>query len=242
MQTAIVTGAGSKRGIGRATAHALAATGWHVAVLDLDEAGAKDVADEIAEQHGVQTVGVACDVTDEASVEAFFAAAGPVDVLVNNAGAASMAPLEDFDDAAWDDVLAVNLKGVAHLTRFMLPGLRSRSAPDDPARVVNIGSISGERVGNLDNFAYTSSKAGLHHLTRHLARRLAPSVTVNAIAPGPFASRLTAGVIDAVAPAVPLQRVGCPDDIASAAIYLASPAASWVTGTILTVDGGLSLT
>jgi NAD(P)-dependent dehydrogenase (short-subunit alcohol dehydrogenase family) len=227
---------GGSQGIGAMIAAGFAAAGASVVISGRDETAVGTRARELS------CDAVVADLSTEAGCRRLATDVGPVDVLVNNAGAASMAPLEDFDDAAWDDVLAVNLKGVAHLTRFMLPGLRSRSAPDDPARVVNIGSISGERVGNLDNFAYTSSKAGLHHLTRHLARRLAPSVTVNAIAPGPFASRLTAGVIDAVAPAVPLQRVGCPDDIASAAIYLASPAASWVTGTILTVDGGLSLT
>jgi NAD(P)-dependent dehydrogenase (short-subunit alcohol dehydrogenase family) len=169
-------------------------------------------------------------------------AVGAVGVLVNNAGVASAAPFEEFDEAAWESVLAVNLKGVSHLTRFLLPGLRASAGAGDPARVINIGSISGARVGNMDNYAYASSKAALHHFTRHLARRLAPDVTVNAISPGPFASRMTEGVIDSVAPAVPMQRVGCATDIAAAAVYLASPAAAWVTGNILTVDGGLSLT
>jgi NAD(P)-dependent dehydrogenase (short-subunit alcohol dehydrogenase family) len=184
------------------------------------------------------------DVSTEAGCRAVAEAVdGPLDVLVNNAGATAMVPLEDMDDATWDAVLAVNLKAVSHLTRFLLPNLRAGAAP---ARVINIGSLSGERVGNLDNYAYTSSKAALHHLTRHLARRLAPDVTVNAIAPGPFESKLMAPVLaehgDAIARSVPLGRIGAPDDVAGAAIYLASPAAAWVTGTILTLDGGLSLT
>ncbi|MCU1485148.1 MAG: dehydrogenase, short-chain alcohol dehydrogenase like [Actinomycetia bacterium] len=184
------------------------------------------------------------DVSTEAGCQAIAAGIeGPLDVLVNNAGATAMVPLEDMDDATWDDVLSVNLKAVSHLTRFLLPNLRAAAAP---ARVINIGSLSGERVGNLDNYAYTSSKAALHHLTRHLARRLAPEITVNAIAPGPFESKMMAPVLeahgDAIARSVPLGRIGAPEDIAGAAIYLASPAAAWVTGTILTLDGGLSLT
>ncbi len=169
-----------------------------------------------------------------------------LDVLVNNAGGASMRPFEDFDEQAWESVLSVNLKGVSHLTRFLLPSLRVTARDDAPARVINIGSISGERVGELDNYAYTSSKAALHHFTRHLARRLAPAITVNAIAPGPFDSRMMAPILErhaeAIAKTVPMQRIGVPDDIAGAAIYLASPAAAWVTGTVLTIDGGVSLT
>jgi NAD(P)-dependent dehydrogenase (short-subunit alcohol dehydrogenase family) len=184
------------------------------------------------------------DVSTEAGCQAIADAyEGPLDVLVNNAGATAMAPLDDLDDATWDDVLAVNLKAVSHLTRFLLPNLQ---AADAPARVINVGSLSGERVGNLDNYPYTASKAAVHHLTRHLARRLAPHVTVNAIAPGPFESKMMAPVLDAhgdaIARSIPLGRIGQPEDVVGAAVYLASPAASWVTGTILTLDGGLSLT
>ena len=128
--TAVVTGAGSKRGIGRATAHALAAAGWNVAVLDLDEAGAKDVADEIAEQHGVAAVGVACDVTDEASVEAALAALDqsvpPVGALVNNAGITSPTRFLDVTDAEWDRIFAVNVRGAYNITRRVAPGLAER--------------------------------------------------------------------------------------------------------------------
>ena len=190
------------------------------------------------------------DVSTEAGcralADAFAQHEDGLDVLVNNAGAASMQPFEAFDEQAWESVLAVNLKGVSHLTRFLLPLLRATARDDAPSRVINIGSISGERVGELDNYAYTSSKAALHHFTRHLARRLAPSITVNAIAPGPFESRMMAPILarhaDAIAQAVPMRRIGAPDDIAGAAIYLASPAAAWVTGAVLTVDGGVSLT
>jgi NAD(P)-dependent dehydrogenase (short-subunit alcohol dehydrogenase family) len=219
----LVTGGSS--GIGAMIARGFAAAGADVVAVSRTEGLVGDVATEA----GCRAVAEAVE--------------GPLDVLVNNAGTTSMAALEDFGDAEWDGVLAVNLKAAAHLTRFLLPKLR---AADAPARVINIGSLAGERPGNLDNYAYTSSKAGLHHLTRHLARRLAPDVTVNAIAPGPFESRMMRPVLaehgTALARAIPMGRIGSPDDIAGAALYLASPAAAWVTGTILTLDGGLSLT
>jgi NAD(P)-dependent dehydrogenase (short-subunit alcohol dehydrogenase family) len=184
---------------------------------------------------------VTADLSTEGGCRALAEAIeGPLDVLVNNAGTTAMVALEDMDDATWDDVLAVNLKAVSHVTRFLLPQLRASSA----ANVINVGSLAGERVGNLDNYAYTSSKAAVHHLTRHLARRLAPDIRVNAIAPGPFESKMMAPVLeahgDALARSIPLQRIGAPRDVVGAVRYLAT--ASWVTGTILTLDGGLSLT
>ena len=125
--TAIVTGAGSKRGIGRATAHALAASGWAIAVLDLDEASAKDTADEVAERHGVPTVGVGCDVTDEASVEAALAALDgavpPVGALVNNAGITSPTRFLEVKGAEWDKIFAVNVRGAYNITRRVAPAL-----------------------------------------------------------------------------------------------------------------------
>jgi NAD(P)-dependent dehydrogenase (short-subunit alcohol dehydrogenase family) len=203
-------------------------------------AGFRDAGAEVTSVSRTEGGDVSTETGCRAIADAFD---GPLDVLVNNAGATAMAPLDELDDATWDDVLAVNLKAVSHLTRFLLPNLRAAQAP---ARVINVGSLSGERVGNLDNYPYTASKAAVHHLTRHLARRLAPDVTVNAIAPGPFESKMMAPVLDAhgdaIARSIPLGRIGRPDDVVGAAVYLASPAASWVTGTILTLDGGLSLT
>jgi NAD(P)-dependent dehydrogenase (short-subunit alcohol dehydrogenase family) len=184
------------------------------------EAGAKHLAAEIAKQESA------------------------LHVLVNNAGANWGAPYEEFPDSAWDKVLAVNVKGVFHLTRELTPLLRKAAKPGDPARVINIGSIDGIRVPPLDTYAYSASKAAVHHLTRVLAKRLAPEITVNAVAPGPFESKMMAETIrrfkDAILASCPLGRIGEPEDMAGVAIYLASRAGAYVTGTVVTVDGGIS--
>lgn len=166
-------------------------------------------------------------------------------ILVNNAGATWGAPLADTDEAAWERVLSLNVKGVFHLTREAAPLLAAGAAAGDPSRVINVGSIDGLRVPAMETYAYSASKAAVHHLTRHLARRLAPTTTVNAIAPGPFPSKMMRATLDAfggqIAAATPMKRVGEPSDMAGAAIYLASRAGSYVTGSILVVDGGLSI-
>jgi NAD(P)-dependent dehydrogenase (short-subunit alcohol dehydrogenase family) len=168
-------------------------------------------------------------------------------VLVNNAGATWGAPLAEYPAAAWDKVLNLNLKSPFFLTRAFLPLLEAAGTPDDPARVINIGSIDGLRVPALPTYAYSASKAGLHHLTRVLARELGPRhVTVNAVAPGPFESRMMAATLDSlgeqIAAAAPLRRIGRPDDMAGVAIYLASRAGAYVTGAVIPVDGGLGTT
>ena len=155
-----------------------------------------------------------------------------------------MRPLEDYDEAAWERVLALNVKGVFHLTKFLVPLLEKAGTAEEPARVINIGSIDGIHVPMLDTFAYSSSKAAVHQLTGHLARRLAPVVTVNAIAPGPFESKMMAATLDAfgdqIAASAPLKRIGRPDDMAGTAIFLASRAGAYLTGAIIPVDGGIA--
>ena len=165
-------------------------------------------------------------------------------ILVNNAGNTWGAPFEEFDDAAWDRVLSLNVKGVFHTTKFLTPLLRAASSPDDPARVINIGSIDGIMVSVLETYSYSASKAAVHQLTRNLAKRLAPSITVNAIAPGPFESKMMAATLEAfgeqIAANAPLKRIGRPDDMAGAAIFLASRAGAYLTGALIPVDGGIA--
>ena len=167
-----------------------------------------------------------------------------LDVLVNNAGANWGAPIEEFDEAAWERVLSLNVKGVFHLTKFLLPQLRAAGTQEEPARVINIGSIDGIQVPMLDTYSYSASKAAVHQLTRHLAKKLAPAITVNAIAPGPFESKMMKATLDAfgdqIAASAPLKRIGRPDDMAGAAIYLASRAGAYLTGAVIPVDGGIA--
>jgi NAD(P)-dependent dehydrogenase (short-subunit alcohol dehydrogenase family) len=169
-----------------------------------------------------------------------------LDILVNNAGATWGAPLAEYDETAFERVLALNVKGVFHLTKFLLPLLQAAGTTEEPARIINVGSIEGFSVPLLENYAYSASKAAVHHLTRHLAKRLAPAITVNAIAPGPFQSKMMAATLDTfgeqIVASAPLKRIGRPDDIAGAAIYLSSRAGAYLTGAVIPVDGGIATT
>lgn len=165
-------------------------------------------------------------------------------ILVNNAGATWGAALEDFPASAWDRVLDLNLKAPFFLTRAALPLLAGSATAQDPTRVLNIGSIDGLRVPTASTYSYSASKAGLHHLTRVLARELGPRhVTVNAIAPGPFPSKMMAATLatagDEIAAMSPLGRIGRDDDIAGAVVFLSSRAGAYCTGVVLPVDGGI---
>lgn len=167
-----------------------------------------------------------------------------LDVLVNNAGATWGAPMAEYDEAAFERVLALNVKAIFHMTKFLRAMLEANGTAESPSRVINIGSIDGIHVPTMETYAYSASKAGVHQLTRHLAKFLAPKLTVNAIAPGPFESKMMHATLEAfgneIAAAAPLKRIGRPSDMAGAAIFLASPAASYITGVVLPVDGGIA--
>jgi NAD(P)-dependent dehydrogenase (short-subunit alcohol dehydrogenase family) len=167
-----------------------------------------------------------------------------LDILVNNAGATWGASIEDFPESGWDKVMDINVKGPFFLTQSLLPLLEAAGQPEDPARIINVGSIDGLNVSTLGTYSYGPSKAALHHLTRMLASHLAGRyITANAIAPGPFPSRMTAGIAEAMGEEirrnVPLKRWGEPADMAGVAIYLASKAGAYVTGAVIPVDGGI---
>ena len=243
-KTALVTG--GSRGIGLMIARGYVEAGARVYISSRKA----DVLDEVAAD--LSKVGechaIAADLSIEAEcrrlAEAIAARESSLDILVNNAGATWGAPLEQFDEAAWERALALNVKGVFHLTKFLVPLLEEAGTAEEPARVINIGSIDGLKVPLLDNYSYSASKAAVHMLTRHLAKRLAPGITVNAIAPGPFESKMMAAVLDQfgeqIAANAPLKRIGRPDDMAGAAIYLASRAGAYLTGAVIPVDGGIA--
>jgi NAD(P)-dependent dehydrogenase (short-subunit alcohol dehydrogenase family) len=244
-KTAVVTG--GSRGIGLMIARGLVEGGARVYVSSRKAEVCERVAAELARVG--ECVAVPADLSTEEGCQGLAEAVGEreaaVQVLVNNAGATWGAPLEEYPAAAWDKVLDLNLKGPFFLTRAMLPLLEAGAAPGDPARVINVGSIDGLRVPLMPTYAYSASKAGLHHLTRVLARELGPrGITVNAIAPGPFESKMMAETLrrfgDEIAAAAPLGRIGRPDDMAGAARYLASRAGAYVTGVVLPVDGGFT--
>lgn len=168
-------------------------------------------------------------------------------ILVNNAGAMWREPLATFPDEAWDTVIDLNLKAPFWLVQALLPALQRAGTADDPARIINIGSIAAIHVAQSPNYSYAASKAALHQLTRVLARELGPQhVTANAIAPGVFPSQMMAGTLDAMADtiraAAPLRRLGRDDDMAGVAVFLASRAAAYMTGAIVPVDGGIATT
>jgi NAD(P)-dependent dehydrogenase (short-subunit alcohol dehydrogenase family) len=241
---AVVTG--GSRGIGEMIARGFVAAGAKVYISARKLDACESVAAELSRLG--TCIAIAADLGTEAGAKHLAAEIGKreseLHVLVNNAGANWGAPYEEFPDSAWDKVLAVNLKGVFHLTRELTPLLKKGAKAGDPARVINIGSIDGIRVPPLDTYAYSASKAAVHHMTRVLARRLAPDITVNAVAPGPFESKMMAETLrrfkDAIVAACPLGRIGEPEDMAGVAIYLASRAGAYVTGSIVTVDGGIS--
>src|SRR3954452_16989668 len=265
-KTALVTG--GSRGIGLMIARGFVEAGGAGFISSRQkkrggevEAGAtvyissrkKDVCDEVAaELSQVGTcVSLPADLaTEEAcnDLAAEVAAREPkLNILVNNAGATWGAPLAEFPADAWDKVLDLNVKSPFFLTRALLPQLEAAATEDDPARVINIGSIDAIQVPMLETYAYSSSKAAIHQLTRHLARQLGPRhITVNAVAPGPFESKMMAETLrnfgDAIARTSPLGRIGRPDDMAGVAIYLASRASAYVTGAVIPVDGGIATT
>jgi NAD(P)-dependent dehydrogenase (short-subunit alcohol dehydrogenase family) len=244
-KTALVTG--GSRGIGLMIARGYVEAGAKVYISSRKTEVCEKVAADLSTVGTCEAIPANLSSEDECRRLAAAVAEreDQLDILVNNAGATWGASLDDYDEVAWERVLALNVKGVFHLTKFLVPLLEAAGSAEEPARVINIGSIDGIQVPLLETYAYSASKAAVHQLTRHLARRLAPRVTVNAIAPGPFESKMMAATLEAfrdqIEASALLKRIGRPDDMAGTAIFLASRAGAYLTGAIIPVDGGITV-
>lgn len=253
----VVLVTGGSRGIGEMIAAGFLANGAKVYISSRKAAACDATAARLMETYGGTCVSIPANLADLAGVDALVAELGKreerLDVLVNNAGVSWGAPLDEFPEAGWDKVMDTNVKGVFFLTQRLLPLLEAAGTHDEPARVVNIGSIDGIKNPVFDTFSYGPSKAALHSLTKMLAAHLAKrNIIVNAIAPGPFPTwMLSTGVGGggdventdwaAVGRGNPRGRVGTPEDIAGLAIFLSSRAGAFTVGEVISCDGGTLL-
>lgn len=242
-KTAIVTG--GSRGIGAMIARGFVESGARVYITARREEELRATEAELADIG--ECFAIPADLSTVEGLTAFARAFGErepkLHVLVNNAGAAWGAPVDEFPESGWDKTMDLNVKSMFFLTQKLLPQLRAAASDEDPARVINIGSVNGIVHPRMENYAYSASKAAVHQLTRHLGADLAPQgITVNAIAPGFFPSKMTAHMLPyekEMAAAIPRRRLGGPEDAAGTAIYLSSRAGAWVTGQVIVLDGGL---
>ena len=243
-KTVLVTG--GAKGIGAAIAVAFVKAGAKVFICSRDLDSCKALAAQVKD-YGECTA-LACNIADDADRKRFageFRGLVPrLDVLINNAGALWAAPIEEYPESGWDKVFDLNVRGTFFLIKELLPVLQAAASAEDPARIINVGSINALYIPKHETYAYTASKAALHHLTRHLAAQLAPRhIVANVIAPGQFPSKMLKGTVekkgaDALLANIPLGRLVNESDMAGAALYLASKAGAYLTGIVIPVDGG----
>lgn len=243
-KVALVTG--GSRGIGEMIAEGFVTNGVKTYISARKADACDATAARLSEQG--ECISIPADLSTMAGVsdlaDEINAREPQLDILVNNAGATWGASIEEFPESGWDKVMGINVKGPFFLTQAMLTLLEAAASREDPARIINIGSIDGLNVNKMGTYSYGPSKAAIHHLTRTFASHLADrNITANAIAPGPFPSKMTAGIAAAMGEEirkyVPLKRWGEPADMAGAAIFLASRAGAYVSGVVLPVDGGI---
>lgn len=253
-QDKIVLVTGGAKGIGLMISEGFVANGATVYVSSRDAAACASAAAALTAKGPGRAHAIPADLQRLEDCKALVASlsrqtGGRLHVLVNNSGAAWGEAFDAYPDAAWTKLLTLNLHRVFTLTQLAAPLLERAAAAaddDDPARVINIGSVDGLRVPLMSSFAYSASKAGLHHLSRALARELGPrGVTSNTLACGPFESKMMKATLDSmratIEEEVPLRRIGTPRDVAGACLFLASRAGAFVTGATITVDGGIVL-
>jgi NAD(P)-dependent dehydrogenase (short-subunit alcohol dehydrogenase family) len=241
-KTAVISGAASARGIGRATARLFASQGAKVAILDLDAAGAKSAAEELGPGH----VGLGCDVSDPAScrnaAEQAIAAFGKIDILINNAGITQPLKLMDISPENWHRVVDVNMTGVLYLSQAFIPHMRTRRQ----GTIACMSSVSAQRGGGIFGGPhYSAAKAGVLGLSKAMARELGPDgIRVNSVTPGLIQTDITGGKLTPemkadIISGIPLQRLGDAVDVANIYLFLASDLSAYVTGAVIDVNGGM---
>ena len=243
-KTVLVTG--GAKGIGAAITEAFVRAGAKVYICSRDLDSCKALAEEL-KPYGECTP-LACNIADDTDRKRFateFSALAPrLDVLVNNAGALWAAPIAEYPESGWDKVFDLNVRGTFFLIKELLPLLEAAASAEDPARIINVGSINALYIPKHETYAYTASKAALHHLTKHLASQLVSRhILANVIAPGQFPSKMLKGTVDkkgmdAMLANIPRGRLVNESDMAGAALYLASKAGAYLTGIVIPVDGG----
>ncbi|KAF9891943.1 hypothetical protein FE257_002906 [Aspergillus nanangensis] len=246
----VVLVTGGAKGIGRMISEGYVANGATVYISSRDAKACEEACNELNALGKGKAYWIAADFYKEEEIKRLAAELakreGKLHVLVNNSGSNWGAPYDEYPSAAWTRVLTLNLHRVFDLTKLVTPLLEKTATPEDPARIINIGSIDGLRVPALDTFAYSASKAGLHHLSRHLANHLGRrNITSNSLACGPFESKMMAATLknfgDQIKSGIPLGRIGSPEDVAGSCLFLSSRAGAYVNGATIRVDGGSSI-
>lgn len=243
---AIVTG--GSRGIGEMIAAGFLANGVKVYITARKAPALIEKAKELSEKYNIECIALPCDLSTLEGIDSFVSLINEkedgIDYLINNAGAAWGEPFESFSETGWDKVMDLNVKSIFYLTQKLTPILAKQASAEDPARVINIGSIDGLNVPALESYAYGTSKAAVHHLTRVQARRLVgENILVNAIAPGPYESMMLGAAVNhdysLIESRNPRKRIGSPEDMAGLVLFLCSRAGAYTVGAVIPSDGGL---
>ncbi|MEL6949348.1 MAG: SDR family oxidoreductase [Pseudomonadota bacterium] len=246
-KVALVTG--GSRGIGEMIAEGYVRNGVRTYITARKAEACDQTADRLSE-YG-ECISFPADLSTAEGIGSLAAALREretrLDILVNNAGATWGATFDEFPEAGWDKIMDINVKSPFFLTQTLIDLLVAAGSHEDPARVINIGSIDGLHVSRMETYSYAASKAAILHLTRMMAKNLVKrNITVNAVAPGPFESKMMAHTLatmgEQIVAEVPRGRIGKPEDMAGAAIYLASQAGAYLNGAVIPVDGGLATT
>lgn len=241
---------GGSRGIGLAIAEGFVRSGARVYIAARDAEACNAAAQQLGKLGSCAALPANLGTSEgrQQLIEQLKTRESSLNVLINNAGTLWAAPLDEYPESGWDKVFNLNVKSCFFLIQKLLPMLQAAASPGDPARIINVGSVNAIRIPTHETYAYVSSKAALHQLTRHLAGQIASRhITANVLAPGLFPSKMLAAdmerkALETMVAPIPLKRLSEPQDMAGAAIYLASRAGAFLTGVVIPVDGGMATT